>query len=262
MIYQDIIKAAHLGGEFIKKYFFQSLEIQEKSIAADFRTQADLESEQAILEYLQKIYPLANYICEETDSIDNNSEHTFIIDPLDGTNSFNLGIAHFSVSIALLKKSVPMFGVVYNPISSTTIHAHHSHGTFLNNQKAQVSSTMTLGKSTIGYSCGYINDRSFFYRLQTNLEQRNIKRLLVNWSPAMDLALLAAGKIDAIIYNGCEIYDHAAGKILVQEAGGKVTDFQGQIDTDIYNPFFVASNGTTIHDEIIEILQTSIMHHT
>src|SRR3989338_3494764 len=152
---QIIIKAAHAGGEALRKYFGQTLELVEKSTIADFQTKADLESEKSILEILKKEFPKYNIFSEEEGKINNNSQYTLVIDPLDGTNNFVLGVPTFSVSIALLYKNEAVAGVVYSPIIYQTDHATKSGGAYLNEREIKVNNIFDPKKITIIYTCGY-----------------------------------------------------------------------------------------------------------
>src|SRR3989338_4878503 len=109
---QIIIAAAKAGGKIVKKYFGKIQSVEEKSCAWDFRTEADVKSEEVIIKILTSEFPTYNILSEECGLIDNESEYTFYIDPLDGTNNFFIGIPNFSVLIALAKGRETLFGVV------------------------------------------------------------------------------------------------------------------------------------------------------
>ncbi|PIS04773.1 MAG: inositol monophosphatase [Candidatus Buchananbacteria bacterium CG10_big_fil_rev_8_21_14_0_10_42_9] len=250
-----IIQAAGAGGKVLKKYFGQELELKEKSMAADFQTKADLESEEAVTKVLKKHFPNYNIHGEENGLHDNNSEWTFYIDPLDGTNNFVIGLPHFSVNIVLLKNKAAHYAVTHQPILNNTYYAVKGQGAFLNNSKITVSNTVEIPRATIATQAYYDTPETTIQKIHTILYAQDVKRILSNWSPALDYGMLAAGKIDGIINYGNEIYDFAAGKLIAREAGAKITTFDGQEDLDDLNPQFIASNGTRIHSRLLDVLK-------
>lgn len=251
---EAIIKAAEDGGREINKYFGQVLEIEQKSTASDFRTKADTQAEKAILTALQEAFPDFNIYSEEAGKIDKKSEYTFVIDPLDGSNNFVLGIPTFCVSIGLLKGDDIIAGVMHNPVLNDTYYAQQGKGTFLGNRKLEVNRESNITNATLSYTCGYNTPSEFGEELNRNLNQKNIKRILNNWCPTCDLCLLAAGKIEAIINNENELYDYCAGKLIAKEAGARATDFKGNPETNDKGNKFLISNGTQIHAELLNLL--------
>lgn len=250
-----MIKAAKSGGHILKKYFGQELEARVKLLVSDVVTKADLESESIILKILSDNFPNYNILSEESGQISRKSDRTFIVDPLDGSHNFTLGIPYFSISIALLIKNEIKIGIVYDPILNRTYFAKKRGGSFLDRQRLRVSKESELKNSNIAFTCDYVNAWDAVRdKIMTAIIKKKIKRYLENWSPALDLCLLASGKIDALIVNKNELYDYAAGKLIVKEAGALITDFGGQRETDERNNTFLASNGTKIHNQILEIL--------
>ena len=247
-------QAARAGGEILQGYFGQTLEVTEKSMASDFRTKADLESEAAILTVLDQEYSHYNIQSEETGFIDRQSEYTFVIDPLDGTNNFSLGIPNFTVSIALLKKEEIVAGVVYQPIIDQMYFAAKGEGAFLEDDQLRVSTETQISKSTVAHGCGYDTPPHVEANLAKDFHKQNIKRVLTNWSIANDFCLLASGKIEGVVIDGSELYDFAAGKIIAKEAGAMVSTFKGEPDADT-NRFFFASCNQSIHDAMLAVIQ-------
>lgn len=251
---EDIITAAEKGGKKVKKYFGDILAIEQKGVASDFRTKADLESEQIIIDTLSEKFPDYNIFSEEAGLLDRKSKYTFVVDPLDGTNNFVLGIPNFSVSIGLLEEERCIAGVIHAPLLNQTYHAEDGKGAFCNGKKLSVSTETALEKSSISYTCGYTNTPEFELAILTKLRVVNIKRYLTNWSPAFDYCLLASGKIEAIINDDNELYDYAAGKIIAREAGAIITDFSGMNQNDKKTARFIASNSQEVHDAILRSL--------
>ena len=251
----NLIKAAHAGGKVLRKYFGKTLNPTVKSTLWDFQTEADLGSEKAILKILRSAFPSFNIHAEEEGKTDNGSEHTIVIDPLDGTNNFVLGIPNFTVSIAVLKNDQAVAGVIYQPILNQTYFAIKGKGAYLNNKRIRVSDTMDLKEATIAYNCGYKNSRKRVEYVLGNLITNDHKRIIFNWSPAFDYCLLASGKIEAMVSDlGTEIYDFGAGKLIALEAGGKILDYKGKTDIDYRNDQFVLSNNEKICKSILKII--------
>lgn len=254
-MYVDITKvilAAENGGAEVSKYFGQILDIQEKTTLSDFRTKADTESENAIIKTLSKEFPSFNILAEETGFVDKKSEYTFIVDPLDGSNNFVLGIPNFSISIGLMKNKESILGVVHVPVLGHTYHAKKNQGAYMQNKKISVNSKSDIKYATISYSCGYIHSNDYSEKLTHNLNLLGINRILYNWSPAFEFCLLASGKIEAIINNGNEIYDYAAGKIIAKEAGAIITSFDGVFEKTDEGNIFIASNSQEINKVLLK----------
>ncbi len=250
-----IEKAARVGGEVLRKYFGESLEQKVKSTLADIKTRADEESEEAIFNSLSVDFPMAGFFLEERGAIEVEREMKFVVDPLDGTNNFVLGLPNFAVSIALYKKEKLIAGVVYNPILDRMYSAVLGEGATVNGKKIVINEINNLAQCTVSCMFGYINSDDYRNGLFRKLDELEVKRTLTNWSVAIDLCLLAEGKIEAAINNNTDIYDFSAGKLIAKEAGAKITNFEGELETDDKNPIFLISNGTKIHQEIMDILK-------
>lgn len=250
-----LIKAAHAGGEALRKYFGQALELVEKSTIADFQTKADLESEKNILTILKAEFPKYNIISEEEGKTHNNSDYTLVIDPLDGTNNFVLGMPHFSISIALLHKGEGVAGVVYQPITDQTFSATRGGGAYLNGKQIKVNNVTDLKKLNIIYSCGYIIEDGYLGKIMGTFCSLGCKRIMNNWSAAYEFCMLASGKVESMITDGTELHDFAAGKLIALEAGAKIVDFKGEKEKDYGNSEFITSNTDEINKYILEVLK-------
>lgn len=253
MEYEPIVKTAVKAGQVLKRYFGESLEIEGKSQPSDFRTKADLESEKVIINELAKYYPLFSILAEENGFIKKNSEYCFIVDPLDGTNNFVLGIPNFTVSIALQKNGKTIFGVVYQPITNQIFQAERGKGAILDGHKIKVNAESDFKNASIAVSLGYAFPDKVLNTAQSLCFAKKCKRFMNNWSVAYDLCSLALGRIEVMINYNCEIHDFAAGKIIAEEAGAFVTDYQGK-PADDQNCRFVATNGTGIHQKILKLV--------
>lgn len=252
---QILIKIAHAGGKVLRKYFGKILKPVEKSTFWDFQTKADLESEKSILAIIKKEFPKYNIFSEEEGKIEKNSEYTFVIDPLDGTNNFVLGIPNFSVSVALFHKNEAIVGVVYQPILDQTYCAKKDKGAFLNGNKIKVNNITNPEKTTIAYACGYKTKRNYLAKVMHTLVNSDHKRIITNWSVANDYCLLACGKIESVISDNMGLYDYGAGKLIAKEAGAQVVDFTGEKEIDYSNASFVVGNTSEVSEYVVNIIK-------
>jgi myo-inositol-1(or 4)-monophosphatase len=250
---KSIIRAAESGGEVIRKYFGQDLKVVQKSFPSDVYTKADIEAEAAILKVFAKELPSFNIFSEETGEIRKNSNYTLIIDPLDGSNNFVLGIPYFSSAIALLKNDKLLASVVHDPIQKKTYYAEKGNGAYCNKKKLEVSKVNSWEQSTIVYITNYTVKREAHKVIIDRVEKKQVKRVLRNWSPALDFCMLASGRIEVVINNVSEIYDHIAGKLIAREAGAMITDFEGNKEKNDMNSRFIASNGTKLHRATVKL---------
>ena len=256
MNYKEIlIEAAYAGGKILRKYFGQTLGLTIKSTAADFKTKADVESEKEILSILKVKLPQYNIHSEEEGKLDNGSEYTIIVGPLDGTINFVMGIPNFSVSIAIIKNNETIAGVIYQPILNQTYFAEKGKGATLNGKKIKVNNIVDRNQITIAYNAGYKTARDCVARIINDLIKSKHKRIINNWSPSYDYCLLASGKIESIITDlGTEIYDYVAGKLIALEAGAKIMDINGKRKINNILDNFIVSNSERTNKYIFSII--------
>ena len=254
--YQGIVDAAESAGEVLKKYFGKKLEmVKEKLMPSDLQTTADLEAEKTILKVLNQHYPKYSIISEEVGEIKKDSDYSFVIDPLDGTNNFVLGIANFTSVIALVKGDKVIFSVVHSPMTAETFYAETGQGAYLNGHKIYVNNVSDFTKATIAHHVDYSANLFQKTILRKALTDKGIKRLLSYWSPAFELCLLAAGRIEGVIREKGVIHDFLAGKMIAMEAGAKVTGLDGTAEKDVKSDAFILSNATSIHQDLIEVME-------
>jgi len=212
----------------------------------------DIESQRIIEEILKKSFPQFKIFTEEKIANDDYplGELFWIVDPLDGTHNYIAGLPFYGISIALADSNSFHLGVIYLPFFDTLFWAVKQQGAYCNDAKIEVSKNKEFSKSMITY------DNQFY------LSQRGLKiyeRLIENafttritGSAVYDLSLIVNGKIDARIWNSTKICDIAAGLVLVTEAGGRMTDFEGEA-VNLSCREVIASNGK-VHDRVISIL--------
>jgi len=255
---EPLIEAAHAGGKIVREYFGQVLDLTVKSHASDFKTKADEESEQVIIEILKKSFPDFNIYAEESGKVDNNSEYTFVIDPLDGTNNFVIGVPNFCVSIGLMKGSEIIAGVIYSPIINQTFSAQKGEGAFCDGKKLAVNSEQRKDQSTVcicGSYGSYYTPQ--FGRTMINLMDQHYKRVINSWCSPYDMCLIASGKIESLICLKGELYDFCAAKIIARESGAIITDLAGNIDVSDDNPSFIISNSLSSIQDLSNSIQKS-----
>ena len=247
------VTAAHRGGEVIRHYYGRLQNIQTKSHESDLVTEADLESEKVILEELNKGLPEATVISEEGHPSITSLDLVWVVDPLDGTSNYSHSLPLVAVSIALMRKGKPIVAVVYNPLINELFTAVDGGGCFLNGAPVQVSKNNPLSKSLLVTGFAYNRRESpnpnyveFCYF--SNYAQA-VRRL---GAAALDLAYVACGRFEGYWEHSLNIWDIAAGVLLVKEAGGRVTDYKTDTIDLVYGEI-LASNGK-IHDEFREHL--------
>ena len=245
-------KAARKAGRILSRDFgeIENLQIQSKSVG-DFVTSADLKVEQSILETLKYYYPDANYLTEESGHIKGDGE-TIIIDPIDGTSNFIHGIPHVAIVIAKMINNEITDGVVYNPILNEFYWASLGKGSWCNNKRLRVSKRHELTNCLVGTGIPF-GDRVYdkFYTDLDNLAKKTagIRRL---GSAALDLAYVSSGKIDGFWERDLNLWDICSGVLLVKEAGGRISQPNGNTWTT--NSRDITVSNSLIHDKLIENL--------
>jgi myo-inositol-1(or 4)-monophosphatase len=255
-IFLDIATEAALAAGVVLQDYLGKLEntITEKGRPGDLVTAADKASEQVILEILRRHFPQHSILAEESGKL-GNQDHDFLwaIDPLDGTTNYAHQYPCFAVSIGLLIQGVPKVGVIYDPFRDELFRAGAGLGATRNRRPIHVSQTAELNKSLL--SSGFAYDRretadnnyAEFCHL-THLTQ-GVRR---GGAAALDLAYVACGRLDGYWERGIAPWDVVAGIILVQEAGGKVTAYDGT-PMKIESGRILATNGH-LHDSLSQEL--------
>jgi myo-inositol-1(or 4)-monophosphatase len=239
---------AREAGSLLMGYFHRRVKIEYKG-EADLVTEADRASEQLILERIRAYWPSHEVIGEEGAKIETGGDYRWYVDPLDGTTNFAHSSPVFCVSLGLAFQGRRHAAVLYDPTRDELFAAERGKGAFLNGQTIEVSKTAKLSQSLV--STGFPsqkrhkNPNIYFYH-QLTLRTHGVRRA---GSAALDLASVACGRYDGFWEFNLNAWDTAAGILIVEEAGGKVTGFQGQplaiTDRDV-----LASNGL-IHAELL-----------
>lgn len=223
------VRAARAAGDIIVRNMdrIDRLKIATKK-TNDFVTDVDRKAEAAIIDILQQSYPEHGILAEESGAQGEDAEYQWIIDPLDGTTNFLHGFPQFAVSIALKHKNRLETGVIYDPVSQELFTAARGEGAQLNGKKIRVSGHTGIAGALLSTGFPY-HDQSY---LETYIE--TMKGLMSTaagirrpGSAALDLAWLAAGRTDGFWEFNLNAWDIAAGILIIREAGGIITDFQG-----------------------------------
>lgn len=250
MLKHTLIKATHAGAKVLQEFFNKDFKISNKEGINNLVTEADHASEKAIMAAIREDYPDHYILSEEAGEIVMDSTFKWIIDPIDGTVNFANGIPICCVSIGVEHDGKMILGAVYNPFINEFFFAQKGFGATLNENKIKVSSKSELEKSCLvtGFPYTYLDAPNGPLQVFEKFIRKGIpvRRL---GSAAIDLCWVAAGRFDGFYEHKLQAWDSAAGFLIVEEAGGKVTDFKGDYYSP-YQPHIIASNGL-IHDELL-----------
>ena len=221
----------------------ENLQVSRKG-PADYVSEADRRAEEMIYRELKKARPNYSFLMEESGATDGTDDsNRWIVDPLDGTLNFLHAIPHFAISIALERDGKLFAGVVYEPVSDQMFWAEQGSGAFLNGNRLRVSARRELSQAVFATGipfAGRDGHKPFLDQLQSVMAvSAGVRRF---GSAALDLAYVAAGRFDGFWEQGLKSWDMAAGIVLVREAGGYVTDLNGQ-DKMLESGHIIAANG-------------------
>lgn len=246
--------AAQVGGDIVAKYFKQGVAIRSKE---DYNlvSDADVESEMAIVAAIKEEFPAHAFVAEESHRDDALAEHAWIIDPLDGTNNFAHNIPHFAVSVAYYENGVPKCGVIYNPLRHDWFEAVKDQGASYNGKKASVGTEATLGEVLVGV--GFYYDRGAMMEATLaairKLFIRQIHGIRRFGTASLDLCQVGMGMFGAFFEYELSPWDFAAGRLFVEEAGGMVTNCLDE-PLALERTSVLATNGL-VHSEIMQIVK-------
>lgn len=218
----------------------------------DLVTEADRASERLVVERLRTHFPAHGIVAEEGGGHENSSEYRWFVDPLDGTTNFAHGFPVFNVTLGLQRAGETIAGVVYDPIRQEMFAAERGSGAYLNNHRIRVSATKQLSDSLA--STGFPSRKRhhnvnihFYYQMA--MASHGVRR---TGSAAIDLAYVAAGRLDFFWEFGLKPWDMTAGTLLVQEAGGRISDMKDGAHTVTGSEHLLADNGL-LHDQVVEM---------
>ncbi|MET0392356.1 MAG: inositol monophosphatase family protein [Chitinophagaceae bacterium] len=253
MLKHTLVEAAKAGAAEIQRFFNNSFTISNKEGVNNLVTEADHAAEKAILQAIRSQYPDHYILSEEAGEIRQESDYKWIIDPIDGTVNFAHGIPLNCVSIAVEHQGAIILGAVYNPHMNEFFLAEKGKGATLNDLPVRVSKETAAIKACLvtGFPYTYINTPNGPLEVFDRFIRKGVpvRRL---GSAAIDLCWVACGRFDGFYEHKLEAWDSAAGFLIVEEAGGRVTDLDG----NPYSPYrhgMLATNGH-MHDELLDVI--------
>ena len=235
-----MIKACERASKVIIRDFgeIENLQVSKKG-PKDFVTKTDKRVEKILIEELSKSKKNYSFITEETGKILNKNKDIFwLIDPIDGTINFLHGIPHFAISVALQINNEIVIGLVFDPIKNEIFYAEKNNGSYINNNRIRVSKKSNLDE------CLFASNSDGVKSIYPKLNTRN------TGCAALDLAYVGCGRFDGYFHNNINIWDIAAGKIIIEEAGGKVND----IDEFNINKINIRAGNPSIYDKMLKKL--------
>ncbi|UCF88519.1 MAG: inositol monophosphatase [bacterium] len=253
---EDAIRISRLTGQLLKDRLLTDFSVDHKG-ELDLVTEMDRAAQDLIRKEVHLKYPHHGILAEEDLDIKGSQGFWWIVDPLDGTTNYAHRFPVFSISIAVAHEQDVLCGVVYNPVSEELFSAVRGQGASLNALPIRVSSTQQLDDSLLGTGFPY----NIRHTAETNLDHfsnfalrtQGIRRC---GSAALDLCFVASGRLDGFWELNLQPWDIAAGALIIREAGGVTTDFEGR-ELKMDGSKVLASNGR-IHREMVEVLKTSV----
>jgi myo-inositol-1(or 4)-monophosphatase len=254
-----MVQAATKAGRSLARDFgeVQNLQVSLKG-PGDYVSQADRKAEEIIYNELSKARPGYSFLMEESGAVKgSDDQHRWIVDPLDGTTNFLHGIPIFAVSIALERQGVLVAGLIYNPAMDELYTAERGGGAFLNDRRLRVAARRNLNDTVIGTGVPHLgrpDHGRFLVELRNVMgEVSGIRRM---GAAALDLAYVAAGRIDGYWEHALNPWDMAAGMLIVREAGGFATDKEG--GPDIFGTGNIVAGNEAIHSALLKILKKPV----
>ena len=254
---EDIISISKTAGELIRSKFRSNFKIQFKSNETDLVTEVDKASEKIITDFIKEKYPDHSILAEESGETKKSSEYRWVIDPIDGTTNFAHGLPIFSVSIGVQKNGETLYGVVYDVMQDIIYSAEKGKGAFANDTKIHVTDNDILRRSVLvtgfPYNIAENPDNAMEIFASLTRAARGIRRL---GSAAIDMCYVASGIFDGFWEVSLKPWDMCAGMLIVEEAGGKITNFNGD-KIDIFSKKIFTSNGK-IHQSVLDIVNETL----
>ncbi|MDP3724856.1 MAG: inositol monophosphatase family protein [Nanoarchaeota archaeon] len=230
----------------------KSLKLKQKN---DYVSNVDIEVEDKIKEIIKSHFPEHNIVAEESDVRKRESKYTWFVDPISSTDNYIHSLPHFAVSIALQEHGITILGVVLDPFYNELFYAEKNKGAYLHDSKIEVSSVSDISKSILCVGIhnkgGADTEEGLIYFRKILSAQASVRRI---GSTALQMCYVACGRIEAHVNNSSDLFVIPSGKLILEEAGGIVTDFKN----DIWNndsKSILASNGK-VHSALVKILKT------
>ena len=250
--------AARAGGDIVTRYFrdFANVPSESKPGEPSYNrvSAADVEAEHAIVNSIRQAFPDHAILAEEAHTAPADAEHLWIIDPIDGTNNFLHGLPQFAVSVAYYRAGQPQCGVIFNPVRNDWFVATHGGGAFHNGRRIQVATHTRLDEVLIGL--GFYYDRGALMEATLtairDLFREQIHCIRRMGAATLDLCMVASGQLGAYFEYELSPWDFAAGRLMVEEAGGRVTTCAGD-SLPLAKTHILATN-TALHERVLAIV--------
>ncbi|GHM99223.1 inositol monophosphatase [Cytophagales bacterium WSM2-2] len=254
-IEKDVIDLCHEVAGFIReeRSHFDHSRVEQKGTFTNLVSYVDKESETKLVTALSKILPGSGFLAEEGTALKGENEYSWIIDPLDGTTNFLHGVPIFAISVALMKNDKPVLGIVYEVSHQECFHAIEGGKAYCNEKEIRISPISALDESLLATGFPYYHTEKkdqYLDIIKVFLERTHgIRRL---GSAAIDLAYVACGRLEGFFEYDLKAWDVAGGAFILQQAGGKVSDFKGG-DNYLFGGELCAAGG--IHADMLKVIQ-------
>lgn len=251
------VYAAKEAGEILNHYFSSTLNIEVKEDSTSLVSVADKEAEKKIIKIIHTAYPDHDILAEESGDWEKESSYRWIIDPLDGTSNFLFGVGLFCVSIALEYEGEIIVGVVYDPVHDKLYTAEKGKGAFVNGMPISASAEVDFSKQFFFISIGS-SDPKVKKQIATfiSLHTHKIRRWREIGSAALKLCMLAEGNAASYITFGVSLWDVAAGKLILEEAGGCVTLFAHDVNKKSSHRYSMVATNAHVHQEVLDMFHS------
>lgn len=248
-------KCALAAGRIHKKYFQGKFKISTKASSFDLVTAADLEAEDEVVSLIKKYYPGHNFLAEERKYPETASKFTWIIDPLDGTNNFSSGLPIFCASVAFAYEDEVIAAAVYDVTRNELFYAAKGKGAFLNGRRIKVNNAGSLKQAILVTGFYYSRGREMIQTLAAmkRFLHKHIIGLRRFGAAALDLCYVAGGRVSGFWEFKLSPWDFAAGKLIIEEAGGRVSGRHGE-EAPLKRKYYIVASNKKIHNQMLEVL--------
>jgi len=240
------LEAARLAGGMIRDRFSSTLQVSFKG-RNDIVTDVDVAVEKAVLELVRREFPDFSILAEESQPVTTGSPYKWVVDPIDGTRNFAMGIPHFCTIVALSHGDEPVIGVTYDPMREELFTAEKGKGAFLNGERISVSETPVLSEALLCCDLGYVDEKACLAIDMIRSIWPGMLSLRLLGSAGLGVAYAAAGRVDMYFHHSLSPWDIVAGLVQVREAGGQIVDKQGK-PANLQTSGVIAANPTLIAD--------------
>ncbi|OUS76107.1 inositol monophosphatase [Paenibacillus sp. MY03] len=252
------VRTIRQAGEISKEKFDNFVDLRSKDEFGDVVTEVDHLAEEIIIKQIRTTFPTHQIHSEEAGIIGTENDWLWLIDPLDGTNNFAIGLPVFTTSITLMYRREPVLGVVYEPLTDRLFVSVLGEGTYCNKRQVQIKSNFNIFKGNIGWIQGHkVQNDSRAVKLRQFIDV-NFIRMMRLWAPTLQWCMLAKGDIERIILYNSEGDDLYSGILMVKEAGGIVIDFDGNPFTGMKEEPYIIACHPDHKQELLRIVKEGL----